>query len=333
MAVNKAKAAVDSYFQELPIPTAWGEKYNDGHKEAVIKIVEWLNLHKKTKKWLAAAASVNRTTAELIIKGTYDGRVGTYLKKLSDAIRHIDARKSIKDTPFIPSSVSRLVFASCNRGRKYKSFAILTADVGTGKTRALMEYVADNANTVLVQADPQMSPTSLMDDLIEALGIDIAGWYATREKKFKAIVKHLTGKDVLIILDEAETVNNNTLHHLRRIRDKAEIGIVLTGTNRLYELVSPKGGQFDQIRSRTCYWPKPIRGITREDCDAVALASFEDQGEVDDATLSALWHHSQGSMRMLVEDLIPAIRDYGLKNYELSADLVHKVANDVLSLG
>ncbi|WZV77753.1 hypothetical protein AAFM48_05890 [Burkholderia pseudomallei] len=37
---------------------------------------------------------------------------------------------------------------------------------------------------------------------------------------------------------------------------------------------------------------------------------------------------------MLIENFIPALRDYGLKkNHELSAELVHAVARDALLLG
>lgn len=330
--VRKHQAS-DGQFQRKEMPTEWGEKYTDQDKEDIEFIVSWCNTHRKSMTWLAAAASVNRTTAHQVLKGLYDGNVHHYCKKMASALQQIEARRNVKESPFIESSVTQIVNAACNRARKYQSFAVITAEVGTGKTRSLKEYCAAHEHTVMIEADPIMSPTALLEDLVVAFKVQYerAG-YLSREKKFKLLVENLKGRSALIILDEAETVNPVTLEHLRRIRDKTGIGIVLAGTPKLRGLIAPEGGQFDQIRSRTCFMPPAIRAITLEDATAVIVGSFEDQGDVDSATIKAIWHHCQGSMRMLVEDLIPAIRDYGLKKHKLSADLVHAVARDVLSL-
>lgn len=327
-----AKPAGEGYYEHLDYPLQWTEKYSDDQKKLVCDIIDWLNAHTKTRTWICQTAGVNRSTGYSVLTGAYVGNPGRFIKQILDTIRHIDARASVSDAPFIASSVSRLVFAACQRARQYRSFAIISAEVGTGKTRALREYTADNANTVMIEADPLMSPQSLMEDLCTALSLNINARNTTREVRLKRIIDHLREINFLLVLDEAETVKPTTLEYIRRIRDKAEIGVVLAGTPRLHALVSPKGGQFDQIRSRTCYWPKPIRGVIREDMEAVTLAAFSDIDDVDAATMSALWHHCRGSMRVLVEDLIPAIRDYGLKKHPLCADLVHAVAKDVLSL-
>lgn len=313
-------------------PSHWPDRYNEGQQTRVMRLIDWIKTNNKSAAWLGAAASLGRASAQQLLRGEYPGSVEQPLRQLEEATRRIDARDNVRETPFIASSVSRLVFACCARARRYHSFGIISAEVGTGKSRALREYTERNGNTVLIQADPQMSPSSLLDDLLMALGAELTSSRATRERKYKEVVKRLAGTDTLLILDEAETVNPHSLHHLRRIRDKAAVGVVLAGTPKLHALISPRSGQFDQIRSRTCYWPKPIRTISREDMDAVALAAFEDLGEVDEQSLAALWLYCRGSMRMLVEDLMPAIRDYGLKKHPLSADLVHAVAADVLSL-
>ena len=238
----------------------------------------------------------------------------------------------MRDTPFIPSSVTRLVWTGCNRARKYKKFSVVTAEVGTGKTRAIKEYAASHSNTVLIESDPNMSPAVFIEDVTTALMINPGKGYQSKEKRYRLILEAVADRDVLLIVDEAETVNPNTLHFIRRIHDKGDIGVVLTGTPKLDVLIAPKGGQFDQIRSRVQFWPELVRGVTREDADAVITSTFEDLGEIDPKVYSAIWHYSRGSMRVLVESLVPAIRDYGLKKHDLSADLVHAVAKDILSL-
>ena len=124
-------------------------------------------------------------------------------------------------------------------------------------------------------------------------------------------------------------------HILRRIRDKAGVGIVLAGTEKLHALIAPEHGEFDQIRSRVVFWLPVIKSIKREDADALAQAAFDMDGiaDVPDDVLDALWSYSKGSARMLVENLIPAVRDYGLKQgHALEAALVHDIAQQVLNL-
>lgn len=320
------------HFHDFIPPETWGDIYTDENKAQCIKIIEWLNKHTKSLTWISTAAHVNRSTLSTTLQGKYTSSPSKWLRKVTDTIATIESRATVHDTPFIPSSVTRLVQTGCNRARKYRAFSVITADVGTGKTRALKEYVATHSNTVMVESDPLMSPAVFIDDVATGLMINPGKGYQSKEKKFRLILDAIKSRDVLLIIDEAETVNPNTLHYVRRLRDKGDIGVVLAGTPKLDLLISPKGGQFDQIRSRVQFWPKPVRGITREDADAVITSTFEDLGEIDPKVYAALWHYSRGSMRVLVEALVPAIRDYGLKKHKLSAELVHAVAKDVLSL-
>lgn len=314
------------------VPEKWSPAYSETDQKNIVDIIDWLNTHKRSLTWITKLSHVNRSTFTTILKGGYPSPPDKMLRKVLQAIGTYESRNTITNIPFIPSTVSRMVWTACQRARQQRSFAVLTADVGTGKTRALQEYANEHPNTFLIQSDPLMSPTILMDELMGLLGIPEGKGYRGKEAKYRLVLKELTGTDVLLILDEAETVSDKTLHYIRRIRDKAGIGIVLAGTSKLDRLIAPIGGQFDQIRSRVMFWPKPIRSVTKEDIAAVVNAAFADVCEVDLGTHKALWHHSKGSMRMLVEGLIPGIRDYGLKKHDLSADLVHAVAKEVLSL-
>jgi DNA transposition AAA+ family ATPase len=134
----------------------------------------------------------------------------------------------------------------------------------------------------------------------------------------------------LILVDEAENLSAQSLHYLRRIRDKASVGVVLAGTEKLQALIKPEHGQFDQIRSRVAMWPATIEAITRDDADDITRDALRDVPEVPDEVLEALWAYCKGSARVLTESLIPALRDYGIGRHALSAALVDKIARDVL---
>jgi DNA transposition AAA+ family ATPase len=232
--------------------------------------------------------------------------------------------------PHVDTSVSKMATVVCERARKYKNFGVLCGYVGVGKTDAVKRYAASNSHTLILEANPNMSPKVMLDELCMHLSAPLSH---SMDGKFANIVDALAGTTYLLIVDEAETMMPKCLHYLRRIRDKAGIGIVLVGTERLFQLIKPTYGQFDQIRSRVGFWPQMIKGISREDADALAQSALSDQGELPNEALDALWGYCQGSARMLLENFIPALRDYGLKKHALSADLVHAVARDALLLG
>lgn len=335
--LNVVNAGSEGQAKHREYPTEWQEKYTDQYKEHVCRIIDWLNEKGKNQAWLCKLANLNRTTFHLVLQGKYDGNIGRFVKQALSTIENLEARNSINETPFhAHATVAKLVGAACARARKYRAFAIINGDVGTGKTRSLMEYQEDHPNTILVESGPNMSPTALMDSIMEQAKIEhqMGGRYLSRERKFTTIVGILKDTDTLIIVDEAETVSKQTLHHLRRLRDMANIGVVLAGTTRLYNLISPVNGEFDQIRSRVCFWPKVIRGITKADAEAVILSSFDDLNqEIDDAIIKTFWQYTKGSMRLLVEQLIPAVRDYGLKKHpDLTPEVIQMCARDVLSL-
>lgn len=314
-------------------PERFPDYYSDENRQQCFDIIDWLAEHEKSMSWLSKLARVERSVAHRSVKGEYRTDPTPHLKKLLGAIRTQDQRNSIHDVPFVKTSVSDIAFACCQRARRYRSFAILTGFVGTGKTRSLKEYAAQNDNTLLIEADPGMAVASLLDELVHKAGCSMVKSSSNQHTKFKAILDELTGTDSLIIIDEAETLTPKALHYLRRIRDKAGVGIVLAGTEALSALIKPEHGEFDQIRSRVNFWPNTAHGIKREDADAIISIAFSDVGEVDDAISNRLWQYCKGSMRMLVEELIPAIRDYGLAaKHDLSVELIDSVANKVLNL-
>lgn len=315
----------------VAVPVEWPEHYSEANRAEAAAIVAQLAEIGKTRSWLARLSRVNVGTMSTVLNGKYGTEPTKWLRMMSDALATYTGRATITTMPHVQTSVSQLATVVCDRARKYRNFGVLTGFVGVGKTDAVRQYKAENSHTIIIEANPNMSPLVMLDELLSEASAPMA---RTLDGKFASITEALTGTTYLIIVDEAETMMPSCLHYLRRIRDKAGIGIVLVGTDRLLQLIKPSYGQFDQIRSRVGFWPQVVRGISREDADALAQSALDDQGELSAEVLDALWHYCRGSARMLIENFIPALRDYGLKKkHELSAELVHAVARDALLLG
>lgn len=345
MANKKTAVSVDNMramFEPREVPTEWHERFTEQDKADVATVVNWLNKHGRTGGFIGNACSMNRNTCNQLLSGKYPGVITANVKKMLQAIASMDARREEKNyTPFVSTSVSRLIDTACHHARISGMISVVAANVGTGKTRGLKEYTNRHANTWFIEAQPGHNWGCMVDGIIDALRIKQFAAYVPVHKKFAVVIDHVKHiEDGLLIVDEAETVNPKTLHGIRRFCDLGGIGVVLAGTSQLYSLIRPEGGQFDQIRSRAPFFPEPIYQITKDDARAVIATSFDDRpevfnedGDLNEDIFDALWSLCDGSMRMLVAGLIPNIRRYGIAQYNVvSAEVIYAVAKKALNL-
>ena len=320
---------------KLSYPQSWTDNYDAAARELVCRIIDYLNEHNLIQAWLSTAAAMNKATLNRLLAGKYPSPPMTHLETLWAACESHTDHSNISTVPFVPTTLYKLIVSACKRTRNYRNFGVVTGYSGVGKTRALEEYARVNPNTILIKPNPMMSQGALLDELITQTGavVNAGAHYkkGSRESRFIAVCNALRGSNYLLVLDEANTVSAATLETLRRIRDLADIGILLVGTEHLNVLIKPEHGQFDQLRNRVSFWPKTVESIGRQDADAVALAGFPELDGLSDKILNRLWDYHQGNMRVLTEMLIPAIRDYGLsQDYEMSVNLIDSVAAKVL---
>lgn len=326
------------------IPTEFNERYSEQDKLDTAEVVKWLNHNKRTSTFLGSASSINKAMVTGLLTGKYDGKITPNLKKLIQTIRHMDERKNESNyTPFVETSVSRLVNTACRQARMSKMFSVVAASVGTGKTRSARDVTRENNNTWMIEAYPCMNFACLLDLLVEAMhvGQTKSYRYMNSQRRLGFIIDHVKRiEDGLIILDEAEKVQEKSLEALRRLSDLGGIGILLIGTTDLYQLIKPDGGQFDQIRSRATFFPEPIFHITKDDARAIIQVSFADRPEILDEDeellpelFDAFWSLTGGSMRMLVDGLIPAVKRYGIPQHgDVTPNVVLAVAKTALNL-
>lgn len=295
-------------------------------------IQKWLDDHDHSRSWLATKLRKSSGTVSQVLNGKYVSPPGELLTAML-AILQLESERLDDGTPgYVEGSVHKLAFVVCDRTRKHANFGVLAGNVGVGKTRTLREYQRRKPQTLMIESNPMMTAGSLLIELLEQLKVLVP---AGLDRKFQAIVKQLQGTGYLLIVDEAENLSGQALHYLRRIRDKAGVGIVLSGTSKLHQLLKPEQGQFDQIRSRVSMWPQTIGGISRDDADEMARAGLADAplpegAEIGDDVLDALWAYCGGSARVLMESLIPAIRDYGYGKQPMTGKLVDSIASKVL---
>ncbi|WAR45486.1 AAA family ATPase [Methylomonas rapida] len=307
--------------------STYPEHYTPDDIGQIEQIKVWLSEREYKQAALARLARVSASTLSQILGGSYATSPSKMLVNVANAMKHADDTASDALAP-VETSVFRLAQTACQMARRYRNFAVLSAFVGTGKTFAVKHYQRTTPNTYLIEATPTMTVQSL----IKLMARTVAGYEGkgSIDDKFQAVISSLQNTDSLLIVDEADTLTPHVLHTLRRLRDLANIGIVLAGTEHLTGLIRPAHGQFDQIRSRTGFWPETIKAITVEDAGALVQAAFGDE-DVSDEVIKRLYAYSKGSARMLIEGLVAAITQFR-GNRELNVALVDAVAKQALCL-
>lgn len=301
--------------------------FTPADSELIAYILTWIEQRKYTQAALARLARTSPTTLNQILKGSYPTSPTKILNSVESALRHVD-EVSTHAISAVETGLFKLAQASCTQARLYRNFAVLSAYVGTGKTFAMKHYTASHSNTYFIEATPMMTVNSLVKMLARVVtGYEVKG---SLEDKFQAIIASLKNTDSLLIIDEAETLTPKQLHTIRRLRDIANIGIVLCGTEHLRGLIKPEHGQFDQIRSRVGFFPETIQAISRDDAAALIQAAFGAE-DVDDAAIDRLYQYCKGSARMLVEGLIAGIREFR-NGRVLDIKLIDAVAKQALCL-
>jgi DNA transposition AAA+ family ATPase len=320
----------------IAVPEKWREGYSEKDKILVKTLVGWLNKQGHPGAWLARLASMPKGTLGPLLNGSFGPSSPTQkLESLLAAVQSWESRVTTDTGQFVTTTVYRLCTTICESARNRSDFGVLSGYVGVGKTVSVKRYRdANRSNTVLVEADPSMIPKNMFIEMMRELDIKLpdAPGYNNVNAMYRLVLEKLAGTTYLVILDEAEKTSAKCLEYLRRLSDKAGIGIVLSGTEDLNYLIDKEHGHFSQIRSRVSVWNPIIKGLDEADIALLAQAALKEHS-LDAPLLQRLWFYSQGSARMLAKNLIPNIKDYGLnKGHALTVDLVDQVATKVMSL-
>jgi DNA transposition AAA+ family ATPase len=332
----------------------WAAHYTPADRAAAERIRGWLDgSPDRSITALAKLAGLVRGTLSMCLGGSYSSAPTEYLSAALAAIESATDRESdLVAIPYVEGSVHRMLALAVRRARTYRSVVVFAGAVGTGKTRAARELAGSTGQLTLIEASGEMSTSDLLGEIAASLDLVFASG-ASAGAKLSAIVRKLRGSVQVLMVDEADTLaaphrrdrGVRSLEALRRIRDLADVGLVLIGTPAIDDVIGR--GVFDQLRSRTNLRPETVNGVPRDDIEAVARAALADQGDALTAeVLGALWRAAGGkshkdtgaqtrgaSMRVLVEGLLPGLRDFGLsRGRDLTPALVRAVAKQALGL-
>lgn len=269
---------------------------------------------------VARALGISGAALSQWMSGNYKGNQS----RINEAVKtFLERDKERSKTPkkvlrFVMTSAARKVFEAANLCHLDGEIGVAVGEAGVGKTFAVKEYVARNSDVVLVEADLGYTAKELFSEIHKKLGGEGTG---SLNRMKDEIIDKLRGSGRLIVVDEAEHLPTRALDLLRRINDKAEVGILLVGLKRLLDNLRLKKGDFAYLYTRV--------GLA---VNLAPLQATDIEAIVHDAVpgSNGLWktfhEESYGNTRVLSKLIARSLRVMELNNVALTPEIVRESA-------
>lgn len=312
-------------------PDKFNEHYSAHHIEAVKRIINWLN------------ESESRTQSHM---SKCTGKSTSYISQLIKGILPVDPTELInacigvvEDTPtdvpedgFIQTSVFKLISHACGAAKTSGRFAVTAGSPGVGKSTALKKYAELVPGTIYLLGSEVTTGTVILDRLVDALSVRQTR-LKTKSDKTDAIIEKLSSSKRLIILDEADKCQKDSIDPLRTISDQTGCGVVLAGNVQLRHDIKAGTHRFDLLSDRVVFWPQEIHSITLEDCCMLLRQHITDEmitSREDFATIAKYAHElTGGSARKLINALLFNVRLVYQQNKDNGARISCDMMRDI----
>ena len=287
-----------------------------------IRFKKMLELKQCTISGVARSLDLSPTTLHLWLNDKYKGNVGKINKAVEQYMERELLREENVNIPFVETSVAQDIFEIANTCHVESEIGVCCGCAGVGKTYAVKMYALEHSDVILIETDFGYTPKVLFSEIHKTLGFEGTG---ALHNMVIDIVDKLKNSGRLIIVDEAENLPYRALELLRRIYDKARVGILLVGMPKLLKNLQGDKGQYTQLYSRV--------GVLSElqpiaDNDIVAITSKVTPNSV--SIYPKLSAFCGGNTRVLTKLLVRASRIAKLNNTAIDEDVLNAALSQLL---
>ena len=289
-------------------------------REEVRKIVEGDGMSMSA---VARACGISAAAVSTFLSGNYKGRNDKVEKALEAFVRRYREKKATRvDLAYVHTSVAKKIHEIADMVHTDCEVGVIVGEAGVGKTFALQRYAELNPDAVLIEVDFGYSALWLFKELCREVGIEHRGQLS---EMAAGIIKRLQGSGRLIVVDEAEYLPHKALELLRRVHDKAGVGMLLVGMPRLIHNLRGSRGQYAQLYSRVGVYARLEK-----------LSPVDSKAIVDSAVFSAngvyrdFHRASKGNTRTLSKLLRRCVRVARINETAIDGELVEETAKTLL---
>lgn len=262
------------------------------------------------------------------LQGKYAGDT----RAIDELVTGFIAREAEKDKSrritarYIPTVTSRKGMEVIRLAHLDGEINVIYGDAGLGKTMMLREYAATHRDAILIEADPGYTARVVLEELCARLGLNRRG---NMHELSESCITALRESGRLLMVDEAENLPYRALETLRRIHDKAGIGIILAGMPRLIINLKGKRGEYKQLFSRVGLALCIGDALPEDDIRDIAISMLPDAGEPD--VCAALYKCSHGNARRLFKLVRGVSRHSAISGNTVTAGAVRKFAEMLIN--
>lgn len=272
----------------------------------------------------AAAKSIGMSSAAVStwLNGKYAGDVRGLEEKIEAYLRLQENRRADKklQIAYVRTQSGRRIADTLHLAHAECEPVVVYGQAGLGKTAAVADYAAKNPDVLLIEADPTYTAKVVLKKLAEQAGADAKG---NLHELMEGVIGRLKDSGRLVIVDEAELLPLRSLECLRRIHDKAGVGLALVGMPRLLVNLRGSRGELKQLFSRIAF--KLDLGDETADTELAQIAESSLKG-ADAATIAELVTAARGNTRRLVKLLRGVSRLSKLHQEPADAEMVRQFA-------
>jgi len=264
------------------------------------------------------------------LKDEYQGDV----QKLEGAIvqwlaRQTKARER-KRVPIVQTEDLRRITNAIQIAHVENDIALIIADAGAGKSTAAEYYYNQNeTTTIYIKVFSGMTRRMLVHEIARQLSIDIMR--VSYNMLIKNVSDALFERNMVVILDEADYLQNDALEFSRRlVYDLGQSGLVLIGLPRLKHQILNLRNDHRQLESRVGVYLY-LSGLTKADAFYIAIAVWP---KVDKKIVEAIYNVSKNDVRQFVKIIERMQQTMQLnKVSEPDADIVETAASLIMRRG
>ncbi|EIR3453845.1 AAA family ATPase [Salmonella enterica] len=264
--------------------------------DIITQLKDVMDTHGYSQGQVARAIGRSSAAINQYVQGKYNGdiadmeeRIGHFLRRVREKQNALRIDERFVSTPTASKGLEVLSYAHLE-----SEICVLYGAAGLGKTMILKEYARRDDAVIFIEADPGFTARTLLEELCGRLRLSKNG---NIHALIEVCVEKLKGSGRLLVIDEAELLPYRALEVIRRLHDKAGIGVVLAGMPRLITNLKGKRGEYAQLYSRVALALDLGNALARQDFDQIAVDLMP---EAEDRKISdALYEQSKGNARRL----------------------------------
>lgn len=280
---------------------------------------------------IAKEVQISTATLSQFLGGNYQGNVLSIALKVRQWLDLLAERQNNEELPAVPRWVdtptSRRILNDLRYAHLARDLILIVGGAGIGKTKAIEQYASI---TPCVWHVEMTAATGSLVAALEEIAIVVGEREYARSGPYlqRAIAKRIRNTGGLLVIDEAQHLTVQALDQIRWFNDSCNIGLVLSGNDRVYTQLTGgnRAAYLDRLYSRVGK-KTHIKRVGAGDADAIIKAwGIDDSATRDNIRDIA---SRPGALRVLNKVLRLAATYAQAKGKRISMDEISAAAREL----